>query len=163
MANEPLKQKIELEKSCPFSNFCTINANKKIEQKVNASLWQKLFGSKEHRLGFINYDEYHDSKKIGYISTIYVYRDSQRCGIGTLLFNAALQDLREKGLDKVYWCSTDEAVPFYLKNGATKRKENKSWGANPMKIRLREHTCKEKMSKFLKHNGHYFLKNDLFE
>jgi GNAT superfamily N-acetyltransferase len=167
MSNDQSLQKVEFEKLC-FENCCTIKAIKKLNSQENLSLWDKFFSmnldKKTEEIGEIGYDfSNHTSKKIGYIHHLNVDKGYRRIGIDTLLFKEALQDLQDKRCENVHWCSSEMGVPFYLKNGAMNRKKNKFLCVHPMKIYLREHTLKQKLTKFVNHTNHQFHLNNLFE
>ena len=65
-------------------------------------------------LGHISYD-----LNNGQIEALEVQPASQRRGLGTQLFRAALKDLKNRGeKNDVRWLSTPGAIPFYEKQGA---------------------------------------------
>ena len=47
-----------------------------------------------------------------------VYEVFQRQGIGTRLFQKAMQDLKLHGCNEMNWVATESSIPFYLQQGA---------------------------------------------
>lgn len=85
----------------------------------------------EEQIGSIGYEIVKDAKgaaPYGIIEYLKIDPNYRGRGVGTCLFQTAVEDMRAQGCCSIVWRSSEDAIPFYKKQGASCDPEDSQHG-----------------------------------